>query len=85
MPLLKKARSPNNPRFLDYLVTWQSEFATVPHAYTRLNTGTPGTRLNKSMLVINLHRFEQNFCRAILKYTGKKFRFFKKDLSKNAC
>ena len=30
MPFLKKARSPNNPRFLDYLVTWQSKLARVP-------------------------------------------------------
>ena len=35
--LPKKARSPNNPGFLDYLVTWLSEFARVPHAYTRAN------------------------------------------------
>ena len=46
MPLLKKARSTNTPRFLDYLVTWQSEFARVPpRAPEPLNTGTLGTRL----------------------------------------
>jgi hypothetical protein len=46
MPLLKKARSTNTPRFLDYLVTWQSEFARVPpRAQEPLNTGTLGTRL----------------------------------------
>jgi hypothetical protein len=40
MPLLKKARSTNTPRFLDYLVTWQSEFARVPpRAPEPLNTG----------------------------------------------
>ena len=48
MPLLKKARSTNTPRFLDYLVTWQSEFARVPpRAPEPLNTGTLGTRLLK--------------------------------------
>ena len=41
------ARSTNNPRFFDYFVTWESEFARVPHAYTRLNTGTLGTRLKQ--------------------------------------
>ena len=46
MPLLKMARSPNDPRFLDYLVTWQSEFARVPpRAPEPLNTGILGTRL----------------------------------------
>ena len=42
----------NNPRFLDYLVIWQSEFARVPHAYTRLNTGTLGTRLMWYILIM---------------------------------
>jgi hypothetical protein len=48
LPLLKKARSTNTPRFLDYLVTWQSEFARVPpRAPEPLNTGTLGTRLSE--------------------------------------
>ena len=39
MILLKKARSQNNPRFLDYFVTWQSEFARVPFASPEPHTG----------------------------------------------
>ena len=59
MPLLKKARSTNTPRFLDYLVTWQSEFARVPpRAPEPLNTGTLGTRLAitmSSIMSVELH------------------------------
>ena len=44
MLLPNKARSPNNPRFLDYLVTWQSEFARVELALNNLNFCVPVPR-----------------------------------------
>ena len=66
MPLLKKARSTNTPRFLDYLVTWQSEFARVPpRAPEPLNTGTLGTRLAHFELTVGQE----------MKYIDKRYRF----------
>ena len=53
--MLKKARSPNNPRFFDYLVTWQTEFARVHYACTRtFRHGDPGYEVECSVLDITL-------------------------------
>ena len=63
MPLLKKAGSTNTPRFLDYLVTWQSEFARVPpRAPEPLNTGTLGTRLDQHPVSFS---YPEPFLRAV--------------------
>ena len=79
MPLLKKARSTNTPRFLDYLVTWQSEFARVPpRAPEPLNTGTLGTRLTNGMLpslIFLKYKMATNFDQVLEAIGNENFEF----------